>query len=67
MMGMLEPNIRDTLDEATLRSPANMLTLDKVQQEMFASSLIYLEATSDSCEYCLWSPLEDGVGRRDSK
>ncbi|KAJ5979647.1 hypothetical protein N7481_006945 [Penicillium waksmanii] len=64
MREMFEPNIRDMLDEATLRSSDNMLTLDKVQHELFASSLIYLEATSHSCEYCLWSPLEDGVGRR---
>lgn len=67
MMEMFEPNIRDMLDKATLRSSANMFTLDKVQHELFASSLIYLEATSHPCEYCLWSPLEDGVGRRTEK
>ncbi|CAI7603122.1 unnamed protein product [Penicillium pancosmium] len=64
LMEMFEPNIRDMLDEAPLRSFANMLTLDKAQHELFASSLIYFEATSHPCKYCLWSPLEDGVGRR---
>jgi hypothetical protein len=64
IMEIFEPNIRDMLDEATLRSSANMLTLDKAQHELFASCLIYLETTSHPCEYCLWTPLEDGVGRR---
>lgn len=61
---MFDPSIKEILSPTSLRSPANMLTLDRAQHELFASLMIYFERTSSPFEYRLWSPLEDHVGRR---